>query len=260
MGNLAVRLAPEARRVRVLTIDIESKPHTAYVWGLWDQNVSLAQLVEAGGMICFAAKWMGDKDIIFKSVHHDGYEAMLQSAWDLLSEADVIITYNGVRYDVKRLNNEFMLAGMGPPKPFKHIDLIRTNKARFDLPSRKLDYLVQSAGVGAKMKHTGFDLWVDCMADDSAAWEIMRRYNVQDVKVTEAAFLRLLPWITDSPHFGMFTQTEHSCPYCGGKKLVRNGETFTNVQSYALYLCSNCKGWSRGNRPMQEATHTRAIR
>jgi predicted RNA-binding Zn-ribbon protein involved in translation (DUF1610 family) len=265
--NLAeqlARLAPETRNTRILTIDIESKPMLVYSWGLWDQNHSIGQIVDHGGIICFAAKWMGSKDILFYSDFHDGYDVMLRKAHELLGEADIVITYNGDRYDVKKLNQAFMLAGMGPPKPFKSIDLIKTNKGRFDLPSRKLDYLVQQSGVGAKLPHTGFDLWIDCMAGDPKAWDLMRRYNIQDVKVTEKAYLRLLPWVTNAPHHGMFVREGSSsgfmCPYCGSKKLTRTGETHTNVQTYALYACGNCHGWSRGTTRLADPTHTRAIR
>ena len=255
-----LKLAPEAKNTRILTIDIESKPLQVYTWGLWDQNIGITQIIEPGGMICFAAKWMGEKEVIFKSVHHDGYEAMVQSAWDLLSEADVIVTYNGIRYDVKRLNNEFMLNGLHPPKPYKHIDLMRANKQSFDLPSRKLDWLAQQSGVGKKEETGGFQLWLDCMAGDAKAWATMRRYNIQDVVVTEKAYLRILPWITGAPHQGMFTAQGGSCPYCGSTKLELDGITHTNVQSYRLFQCTKCKGWSRGTTTLQDPTRTRPIR
>ena len=255
-----LHLSKRTKNTRILTIDIESKPMQVYAWGLWDQNVSIGQIIDHGGMICFAAKWLGDKEVLFYSEYEHGYEGMLRSAWDLLSEADVVITYNGDRYDVKKLNQAFMLAGMTPPKPFKSIDLIKTNKNRFDLPSRKLDYLVQQSGVGAKVKHQGFDLWIDCMAGDPAAWKLMEKYNRGDVTITEKAFLRVLPWLTNSPHQGMFTGDGHSCPYCGHTKLRRDGLTHTLVQSYQLYECLNCHGWIRGTTRMQDPTRTRAIR
>jgi DNA polymerase elongation subunit (family B)/predicted RNA-binding Zn-ribbon protein involved in translation (DUF1610 family) len=258
--HLRTRLAPEARNVRVLTLDIESKPLKVYAWGLWDQNVSLQQIIEDGGMMCFAAKWLGDKNVLFYSEYQHGKDAMIKAVWELLSEADVVVTYNGDRYDIKRLNNEFMLTGLTPPKPFKSIDLIKTNKGRFDLPSRKLDYLVQRSGVGAKVKHQGFDLWVDCIAGDPKAWAVMEKYNRGDVLVTERGYLRILPWITNAPHIGMFTGDEHSCPYCGSTKLKRDGTTHTNVQSYRLYECLNCHGWVRGVTKLQEPTRTRATR
>jgi DNA polymerase elongation subunit (family B)/predicted RNA-binding Zn-ribbon protein involved in translation (DUF1610 family) len=258
--KLAPKIAPEAKNTRVLTLDIESKPLTVYTWGLWDQNIGINQIVDHGGMMCFAAKWLGSKEVLFYSEFKDGYQGMVEAAHKLLSEADVVITYNGDRYDVKKLNNAFMLAGMNPPKPFKSIDLIKTNKNRFDLPSRKLDYLVQQSGVGAKVKHQGFDLWIDCMKGDAKAWATMEKYNRGDVLITEKAYLRLLPWITNAPHHGMFTGDEHSCPYCGSTKLKRDGVTHTNVTSYRLYSCTNCKGWVRGNTKLQDPTRTRATR
>ena len=263
MGSLAerlVRLDKSTKNTRILTIDIESKPMLVYSWGLFQQNHHIEQIVDHGGMICFAAKWAGDKEVLFYSEPKDGYKGMVEAAHRLLSEADVVITYNGDRYDIKKLNNAFMLLGMAPPKPFKSIDLIKTNKNRFDLPSRKLDYLVRQSGVGAKVKHTGFDLWIDCMAGDPTAWKLMEKYNRGDVIVTERAYLRLLPWITNAPHHGMFSRDGHTCPYCGSKKLKRDGFTHTNVQSYWLFECGNCGGWVRGTTPMQDPTMTRAIR
>ncbi|RJU01988.1 hypothetical protein D6T65_05045 [Arthrobacter frigidicola] len=262
VGALAQRLAPEAKNVRALVIDIESKPLLAYTWGLWDQNIGTDFIVDHGGMICFAAKWLGrpDSETMFFSEHKDGKQAMIEAAHHLLSEADYAITYNGDRYDFKRLNNEFLLAGMAPPKPYKSIDLMKTNKQRFDLPSRKLDYLVQRTGVGAKVKHEGFSLWLACIAGEAKAWKKMERYNRGDIRVTEKAYLRLLPWLTNAPHLGMFTSDEHSCPYCGSTKLVRDGHHSTNVTQYRLYSCKNCKGWVRGTQKLVDATRTRAAR
>lgn len=246
--------------IRILTIDIEWRPMMSYTWGIWDQNIGLTQIVDDGGLLCFAAKWMGEKEILFWS-EKDGHQTMVQAAHDLLSAADIVVTYNGDKYDIKKLNGEFMLAKMPPPKPFRSIDLVKSNKARFDLPSRKLDYLVQRSGVGAKVPHNGFELWTGCMAGDPAAWALMEKYNRGDVIVTERAYLRILPWITNAPHLGMYMPTEgFVCPHCGAKKLTRDGETHTNVQSYALYSCGNCGGWSRGTVRLQDPTHTRAMR
>ena len=88
----------------------------------------------------------------------------------------------------------------------------------------------------------------------------MERYNRGDVIITEKAYLRLLPWITNAPHHGMFTQDAHSCPNCGSKKLKRDGLTHTNVTSYQLYECLNCHAWVRGTTKYQDPTRTRAIR
>ena len=46
--------------MKTLLIDIETKPHKAYCWGLFDQRIGLNQIVEPGGTLCWAAKWLGD--------------------------------------------------------------------------------------------------------------------------------------------------------------------------------------------------------
>ena len=67
-------------------------------------------------MICFAAKWLGSDEVLFYSDYQNGHAETVKAAHKLLSEADGVITYNGDRYDIKRLNNEFLQLGMAPPK------------------------------------------------------------------------------------------------------------------------------------------------
>ena len=244
---------------KILTIDIESKPMQAYVWSKKADWIPDNMLIDPGGMMCFAAKWLGKPEVIFYSEYEHGRRAMIQKAHELLSEADIVVSYNGDRYDIKRLNNEFLLNGLTPPKPYRSIDLFKTNRAKFDLPSRKLDYIAQATGVGAKVEHGGFQLWIDCMAGDPEAWATMQEYNEGDVIVTENLYVKLLPWLNNVPHMGMFNTDGGACPYCGFGSLTEKGITHTQVQQYALYQCVNCEGWSRGNKPLQTALPTRKV-
>ena len=258
-----VSLDKRAKTARILTIDIETRPHVVYSWGMWRQNHHMDQIVQEGGILCFAAKWFGEPDVIFHA-EPDGKDRMLRAAWDLLTSADVVVTYNGDKFDLPRLNQEFMLQGWGPPAPFKSIDLIKTNRRRFDLPSRKLDYLAQRSGVGAKVKHDGFQLWVDCMAGDAKAWAKMRKYNEGDVKITERTYLRLLPWLEGSAHMGLIINDESQgsrCPNCGSTKLRKHGKPVRAfVRSYSLYRCSNCQSWCRDQLHTQHPVLTRPIK
>jgi hypothetical protein len=117
--------------------------------------------------------------------------------------------------------------------------------------------------MGAKVKHEGFGLWTACMENDPEAWKRMRVYNIGDVKVTEKAYLGLIPWLVSPPHLGVYID-ERTCPFCGsgGKKIRWDGKTYTHtrVQKYPLYQCSNCHGWVRGTKPAQDSTGTRAVR
>lgn len=244
---------------RILTIDIETRPNLGYIWGLWDQNISLSQLVQSGSMISFAAKWYGDKTVIFYSDHHDGHDVMVQAAWELMNDAEVIVHYNGKTFDMKWLHAEFVSAGMPPPSPHKDIDLLTVVKSRFKFPSNKLDYVAQRLGLGAKTTHTGFDLWVKCMAGDDKAWALMRKYNIQDTKLTEALYDRLRPWIKNHPHVGFYADRDQlTCDKCGSTDLHRDGTHTAHVIKYVRYRCANCQGWVRGGVHSRQAT-TRGV-
>lgn len=180
--------------MKTLYLDIETTPIKAYVWGLWDQNVSIDQIIEPTEMLCFGARWGGTKKVIFKSVHHDGKKAMLEELHALMEEADVLVGWNSAAFDHKHINREFLENGMAPPSPVKDLDLMSIVKANFQFPSNKLDYVAQKLGVGAKVKHSGFKLWINCMAGDPKAWVEMKKYQIQDVNLLIDLYDILLPW------------------------------------------------------------------
>lgn len=180
--------------MKILMLDIETTPIKAYVWGLWDQNVTIDQIIEPTEMLCFGARWYGSKKVIFKSVHHDGKQAMLEELHKLMDEADILVGWNSAAFDHKHINREFLENGFQPPTPVKDLDLMSVTKANFQFPSNKLDYVAQKLGVGAKVKHSGFKLWLDCMAGDDKAWKEMKKYQLQDVNLLIDLYDILAPW------------------------------------------------------------------
>jgi DNA polymerase elongation subunit (family B) len=266
MGSIAKKLAPKIapaarERVRVLTLDIENAPNLAHVWSLFNQNVSLAQLQEVATVISVAAKWYDSRDVLFYSDHHNGHDEMIRQVHALVSEADLIVGYNSAGFDMKHLNREFILAGLNPPAPYKNVDLLQTVRKQFKFASGKLDHVAQQLGLGKKTSHAGHELWVRCMRGDDAAWDLMRKYNIQDVRLTEKLYDRLRPWIPNHPHISMYTGAEWGCPVCGNKDLskFRAGTSYANVQRYRMYQCP-CGHWVRGTKKLQDATQTRSAR
>lgn len=180
---------------KILFLDIETTPMQVYTWGLWDQNISIDQIIKSTEMLCFGARWLGTKKVIFKSVHHDGKEAMLNELHRLMDEADLLVGWNSAAFDHKHINREFLEAGMAPPSPVKDLDLMTVTKANFLFPSNKLDYVAQTLEVGAKVKHSGFKLWLRCMDGDNKAWAEMKKYQLQDVNLLVELYDILLPWL-----------------------------------------------------------------
>jgi DNA polymerase elongation subunit (family B) len=242
--------------IKILTIDIETRPSLAYVWGLWDQNVALNQVEEFGTVISWAAKWHGSKTVYFASDYHDGHTEMVRKAWQMLDEADVVVGYNSRAFDMKHLNREFVLAGMPPPSSYIDVDLMSVVKQRFKFPSNKLQHIATALGLGSKLQHDGFDLWVGCMRGDEKSWKTMKKYNCQDVVLTEKVYDRLLPWIKNHPHRGLYGGTTDACPRCGHGELISRGYHSTRTGRYKTVQCKSCGGYSRSNKVEERVTET----
>ena len=230
---------------RILLLDIETRPNVVHTWGLFDQNIALNQLIEPSGLLCFAAKNYGAKKTDF--YRGDG---MVGDAWELMSQADMVVHYNGNAFDIPILNAEFAMAGLPPPPPAKQIDLYRVVRKFFKFPSGKLDYISRALSLEGKVKHSGHDLWKRCMAGDENAWKEMRRYNVRDVTLLEQLYQVLLPWIGSHPNLNLYKAegTLEGCPKCGCQSLKREGFAYTSTGKYQRYSCTRCGGWSRVGR------------
>ena len=228
-------------------MDIETAPAKAYVWGLFGVNIGINQIVEPGSTLCFAAKWLGEKEMVFKSVHHDNFDYMLATIYKLLDEADAVIHYNGVKFDIPVLNREFVAKGWAPPAPFVDIDLYRTVRSRFKFLSNKLDFVAQQLLGDQKEQHKGMGLWTGCMNGVEADWDMMKKYNIQDVALLEKLYVKLLPWIQPHPNHGLYNAAGDKlvCPNCGGIHLNARGFYNTQTMRYQRYQCKDCGKWSK---------------
>lgn len=252
--------------MKVLSIDIETSPNKAWVWGFFDQNVGLNQVIEQTRMLCFAAKFLDERKVHFASEHHDNpyvvpstvtleqatlrtmrHQSMVEYAWDLLDEADVVMHFNGTSFDVKHLNREFLQAGLGPPSSYQQIDLLRIVRSSFKFPSNKLQNIADQLGLDGKVSHEGFDLWTKCMAGNESAWRKMRTYNKRDVTLLEELYAELRPWIKSHPNMNLHNKL-NACPTCGSDNLERRGFYRTNVSEFQQYRCRECGSWCRDGK------------
>lgn len=235
--------------MRILLLDIETAPNIAHVWGLFNQNIGLPQLVDASYTLCWAAKWYGEKEIFFQSVHGTSPKRMTKAIHKLVDEADAVVHYNGTRFDMPILSKDFLLHGIPPPAPYKQIDLLRVVRQRFRFPSNKLAHISQALGVGSKSKHSGHELWLKCMAGDDAAWKAMERYNKQDVRLLEQVYDKLKPWIKGHANHGLYNaDNSEVCPKCGSETYQRRGLEHTATCTYQRFQCCKCHGWFRSVR------------
>jgi DNA polymerase elongation subunit (family B)/predicted RNA-binding Zn-ribbon protein involved in translation (DUF1610 family) len=231
--------------MKILALDIETRPALAYVWKVWDENIGVDQIVDPGGVISFAAKWVGESDDVeFRSDFHTGHKKMVKRLWQLLDETDIVIHFNGRRFDVPHIQREFVEAGLLPPSPFKQIDLFETVKRQFRFISNKLKHVAPQLGLQGKEEHEGFLLWAKCLEGDKEAWARMREYNIRDTVLLEEAYEILRPWIKSHPSIAV-EEGMRACPKCGSERLQARGWAFTRQSKFRRYQCQECGSWVR---------------
>lgn len=248
---------------KVLIIDIETAPILANVWALWDQNVALNQIERDWFILSYSAKWLEseDKSVVYgphrkvmyadqrgvKNIEDD--RKLLKEVWKLIDEADVLLTQNGNKFDIKKLNARFILNGMKPPSGFKKIDTLVLAKKHFALTSNKLEFMTDKlCKKYKKSKHkkfSGFELWKECLADNIEAWKEMEKYNKYDVLSLEELYHIISPWET-TVNFNLYHDEDNYVCNCGSTSFTKRGFAYTNVGKFQRYVCNHCSSWSRG--------------
>lgn len=234
---------------RILFIDIETMAAKAWVWGAYDQNVSIAQIDQDPRILSFAWQFYGEKSVKFASEFHDTRRGMLEKLFDVMDAADVVVGWNSRSFDERWISSELVLEGFGRPSPWKSVDLMTAWKKHMRTFMNKLDYVAGRLLEDRKVSHSGFDLWLGCDAGDPKAWARMRRYNKKDVALLVPLYEKMLPWLDTHPH--MAASIESACPRCGvAGQLAPRGYTVPTPAGtqYRRLRCGACGAWTRTAR------------
>lgn len=245
----------EPRVPKIIILDIETAPSLAYVWGLYDQNVGVNQIVKDRHLLSFAAIQLDapPSEIIYRDLRgHKNVEndkPLLVELWSLLNDADVVVGQNSKQFDVKVINSRFAIHNLQPPSPYKQIDTRDMARKNFAFSSNKLEFLSDRlCPEHKKEKHKlfpGFELWLECLRDNPQAWNEMQKYNCQDVLATRELYKRLLPWgqqpgVNLNVYHG---DTTYRCQ-CGSSDLIRRGYNHSRAGKFQRYSCNACGAWA----------------
>lgn len=243
---------------KILFLDIETAPILAYVWALWDQNIGLNMIENDWYILSWAAKWEHQKRVIYKDQSRckvmENDKQLMVELWDLLDEADIVVTQNGVKFDHKKINARMIFHDLKPPSPYKTIDTLLIAKRKFAFTSNKLEYLSSKLNkkytklTSKDREFVGFELWKACLNGNMRAWAEMKRYNKLDVLTLEELFYKLIPWHDVINRSTYVSGIVKMCNSCGSSKVKKNGHIFTSRCKYQKYKCSDCGFTMRDNK------------
>lgn len=235
---------------KVLILDIETLPMEAYVWGMWNQNPSLDMIKQHTTILSWSAKWMGapESSVMYQDVRHEddvrNDKNILGPLRSLLEEADCLITQNGVRFDVPKINYRLAYHKFKPyPKP-KDIDTLKIAKSVFGFDSNKLEHMTEMFCTKYKKskhkKYPGFSLWKGCLNGEIEAFKEMEEYNKIDVLSLEELYAdHLMPW-DDTVNFAAYSDEYKFRCNCGNDDFQQVKNKHTKKSKFAQYICTNC--------------------
>lgn len=239
------------KTARILLLDIECAPTTAYVWGRWDQSVSQKQVVHEGYLLTYSAKWLGEPTIVSnRIVEPQDDEVLVRELAELMEQADLVVAHNAQKFDIPLIKTRMVALGMTPPSPSKIVDTLRIAKAEFRFPSNSLDSIAAYLGLQRKASHSGFELWTRCMAMEDEAFEEMLEYNIQDVVVLEEVYMRLRHWSKTHPNVALYEPAgKMRCVCCGSEDVnLIDKRFYTHVSEFEIYKCGDCGKFNRSRK------------
>lgn len=231
---------------KVLILDIETRPAKVYVWRLWQTDA--VHVIENTDVLSVSYKWAGEKKVHHLSRNTLSKKELGDKLKKLFDEAHFIMGHNAQSFDVRRINRILLDSKLPRPVPSKLLDTLKILKKYFHFDSYKLDNVCKELGIGRKIKHPGFQMWLDCMEGTgevrNKAFDLLKKYNNHDVTLAEEVYNRISGWVYNQPSLSAHTEKgdlKCSNPVCFGNNLVKN-KTRKNAKGETRfqYQCKDC--------------------
>lgn len=233
-----------------------------YSFSPYADYISYKLMKKDWSISCWAAKWLFEPETMGKVVTPKEAvdrkdESILGEVWKLLDEADMVVWHNGIKFDKKKLNTRFLLAGYPPPSHYLDIDTKKVSKDIFGNSYNHLEELGRKFGIGIKTKMEVED-WIKCAEGNKEYLDKMFNYCKRDVTpLLEDVYLKLLPWMPNHPNLNIFTDNDKGvCRNCQSTDLSWNGTYKTPQGLWEGWRCGACGAVGRGTTKVHKIRST----
>ena len=202
---------------------------------------------QRGRLYVFGYKWMGEKKVHTPSIIDDNPpceccglmklddRGLVKVAHKILSQADVVVTFNGRLFDEPFLRSKFMRGNLPVLGFSRHVDLYQIARHKMRLAPKSLANISHYLQLKHQKTKLDWDIWTQAGDGQSKAMRYIQAHAAADVLVTEELYQRFLPYIPQHPF--MF-EDRAVCSRCGSK-MMRDKVISTLASPKVQYVCRN---------------------
>ena len=259
----------EDKKLNIIFWDLEASLMSALTFGIWDTSIPASRITKHSHILSNSYAFNDDEvqgmRLTVEQVRDADDLDVVVDTIRAIEKADLMVTFNGNRYDKKLLNTRALFHNLPPIKYPPHCDLMQLAKRSFKFPSNSMENISVYLGQDGKLATSGSKLWERCFnwedyEECDKALEQMLTYGKRDIHPTRALYKRFMGWSKNTPNLGMMTKEingvntkenhELLCPHCSSKDVDKIGsKAYTSVSAFNIYRCGSsvCRGLSRSN-------------
>lgn len=224
--------------------DVDSKAKIL----LWDIECTHLK-ADFGTVLAIGFKWYGDKKVHclkitdFPMKHIIDDRGLIQAFMEIIGQADLIVTYNGLNFDVKYLKSKLLKYRLPPFPPrsvLPHVDLYFTVKENMAITRKSLANVSNFLELKATKTPVTGNQWMLATAGDRKALKYVVDHCIADVELLEEAYDRLRALVATHPRVNGWGP----CRTCGAEKMQSRGYSITGQKHRKRKLqCQSCGAW-----------------
>lgn len=223
-------------------------------WNMESSRVMLFDLettnlkADFGYLLAVGYKFLGEKKPTVLSIKHtngvtkfrSAEKALVKAFREVYLSADVIVTYNGKRFDVPYLNAKMLEYDLGILPNLPHVDHYWTVKNNLGISRKSLQNAAYYLKLSAEKTPVEGRIWVDAMMGDRKALKYIVDHCAADVDILEELHYKIRGLVRMHPRVNGYGP----CKYCGERRLQRRGPAVTTAKrTQYRFQCMACGGW-----------------
>lgn len=209
---------------KILILDIETSQMKFKAWRPGKQYLGHDRMIEDWSVLSWSAKWLGTPEdkIMYSDTRNErnpkNDKKIIKQIWQLLEEADIVLTQNGDRFDLPKLRSRFEFYSLGEPSHFEKWDSFKIANKYLSEASHSLAFMTKKFckkyNKSGHKKYPGISLWDACEDGNIEAFQEMEDYNKIDVLALEEYYVtRLRHW--HKPNLNMYHEQDTFFCACG---------------------------------------------